>query len=215
MSGGGGVTWEAAFHSWAGECGHSGSSSTGLCILQHNCMNAIESDLCHRQPGPRLARPVSDVWRGLPIVNQQFRYNTIIRQSGLTRWQRTLKDPFSVHCIISPLYYVIIRLNLVKNINFGLDQKKFFLTHWKTVFWVTEHFCIKWTFWKNAFFCPKNAFFWKKWQFDHVLFQWKIRWKMYFEKIKFSPNSTYSWSFQEVFSKELFSLEILSSCVLE
>ena len=62
--------------------------------------------------------------------------------------------------------YSIFRLNLVKNINFGLDQKKIFLTHWKTVFWVTEHFLIKWTFWKNAFFCPKNAFFWKKWQFD-------------------------------------------------
>ena len=64
----------------------------------------------------------------------------------------------------------MFRLNLVKNINFGLDQKKIFLTYWKTVFWVTEHFCIKWTFWKNAFFCPKNAFFWQKWQFhplDH------------------------------------------------
>ena len=58
------------------------------------------------------------------------------------------------------------RLNLVKNINFGLAHKNSFLTHWKTVFWVTEHFCIKWTFWKSAFFCPKNAFFGKKWQFD-------------------------------------------------
>ena len=58
------------------------------------------------------------------------------------------------------------RLNLVKNINFGLDQKNDFWTYWKTVFWVTEHFCIKWTFWKNAFFCPKNAFFWQTWQFD-------------------------------------------------
>ena len=58
------------------------------------------------------------------------------------------------------------RLNLVKNINFGLDQKEFFLTYWKTLFWVTEHFCIKWTFWKNAFFHPKNAFFWQKLQFD-------------------------------------------------
>ena len=53
----------------------------------------------------------------------------------------------------------ICRLNLVKNINFGLDQIIFFLTHRKIVFWVTEHFCIKWTFLKNAFFCPKKAFF--------------------------------------------------------
>ena len=40
----------------------------------------------------------------------------------------------------------ISRLNLVKNINFGLDQIKNFLTHRKIVFWVTEHFCIKRTF---------------------------------------------------------------------
>ena len=73
------------------------------------------------------------------------------------------------------------RLRMVKNINFFWDSKKIFLTYWKTVFWVTEHFCIKWTFWKNAFFCPKNAFFWKKWQFDPLhsadvkeLFFWKV-----------------------------------------
>ena len=54
----------------------------------------------------------------------------------------------------------------MKNINFFGDSKKLFLTHWKTVFWVTEQFCIKWTFWKNAFFCPKNAFFWQKWPVD-------------------------------------------------
>ena len=53
----------------------------------------------------------------------------------------------------------IARLRMVKNINFFWDSKKLFLTYWKTVFWVTEHFCIKWTFWKNVFFCPKNAFF--------------------------------------------------------
>ena len=64
---------------------------------------------------------------------------------------------------------IICRLNSVKNTNFGLDNKKLFLMHWKIVFWVTEHFCIKWTFWKNAFFCPKNAFFWQKWQIDHLL----------------------------------------------
>ena len=58
------------------------------------------------------------------------------------------------------IHFHIRRLNLVKNINFGLEQKKIFWAHWKTVFRVTEHFCIKWTFWKNAFFCPKNAFFW-------------------------------------------------------
>ena len=63
-------------------------------------------------------------------------------------------------------WYDMYRLNLVKNINFGLDQKKIYLTHFKTVFWVTDHFCIKWTFWKNVVFCPKNAFFWQKWQFD-------------------------------------------------
>ena len=61
---------------------------------------------------------------------------------------------------------VMSRLNLVKNINTGLKQKIFFLTYWKTVFWVTKNFCIKWTFWKIPFFCPKNAFFWKKWQSD-------------------------------------------------
>ena len=55
---------------------------------------------------------------------------------------------------------------MVKNINFFWDRKKIFLTYWKTVFWVTEHFCKKWTFLKYAFFCPKNAFFWQKWQFD-------------------------------------------------
>ena len=58
------------------------------------------------------------------------------------------------------------RLNSVKNTNFGLDNKKLILMHWKIVFWVTDHFCIKWTFWKNAFFCPKNAFFGQKLQFD-------------------------------------------------
>ena len=58
------------------------------------------------------------------------------------------------------------RLRMVKNINFSWDRKKLFLKHWKTVFWVTEHICIKWTFWKNAFFCPKNAFFWQKWPVD-------------------------------------------------
>ena len=35
----------------------------------------------------------------------------------------------------------------------------------KLYFGWSEHFCIKWTFWKNAFFCPKNAFFWEKWLF--------------------------------------------------
>ena len=58
------------------------------------------------------------------------------------------------------------RLRMVKNTNFFWDSKKLILTYWKTVFWVTEHFCIKWTFWKNVIFCPKNAFFWQKWQFD-------------------------------------------------
>ena len=67
------------------------------------------------------------------------------------------EDNFSIH---------MFWLNLVKNINFWLDHKKFFLTYWKTVFWDPEHFCIKWTFWKNAFFCLKNAFFGQKWQFD-------------------------------------------------
>ena len=61
---------------------------------------------------------------------------------------------------------IIHRFNSVKNINFFWDNKKIFLTYWKTVFLVTEHFCIKWTFWKNVIFCPKNAFFWQKWSFD-------------------------------------------------
>ena len=60
----------------------------------------------------------------------------------------------------------IVRLRMVKNTNFFWDSKKIILTYWKTVFWVTEHFCRKWTFWKNVIFCPKNAFFWQKWQFD-------------------------------------------------
>ena len=33
--------------------------------------------------------------------------------------------------------FSMIRLNSVKNTNFGLDNKKLFLTHWKTVIWVT------------------------------------------------------------------------------
>ena len=58
---------------------------------------------------------------------------------------------------------------MVKNTNFFWDSNKLFLTYWKTVFWVTEHFCIKWTFWKNVIFCLKNAFFGQKWQFDPLL----------------------------------------------
>ena len=68
----------------------------------------------------------------------------------LPRWQESGCSTLHSHCCM-------IRLNLVKNINFGLEHKFFLLTYWKIVFWVTEHFCIKWTFWKNAFFCPKNA----------------------------------------------------------
>ena len=41
---------------------------------------------------------------------------------------------------------VISKFNSVKNTNFFWDRKKISLTHWKTVFWVTEHFWIKWTF---------------------------------------------------------------------
>ena len=37
----------------------------------------------------------------------------------------------------------MFRLNLVKNTNFGLYNKKSFLTHSKIVFGVTDHFCIK------------------------------------------------------------------------
>ena len=60
----------------------------------------------------------------------------------------------------------ITRLRMVKNTNLFWDSKKLFFIFWKTVYWVTEHFCIKWTFWKNVIFCPKNAFFGQKWQFD-------------------------------------------------
>ena len=63
-------------------------------------------------------------------------------------------------------HYSIDRFRMVKNTNFFWDSKKIFLTYWTTVFWVTEHFRIKWTFWKNVIFCPKNAFFWQKWQYD-------------------------------------------------
>ena len=66
-------------------------------------------------------------------------------------------------------HYNIHRLRMVKNTNFFWDSKKICLTYWKTVFWIPEHFCIKWMFWKNGFFCPKNAFFWQKWKFDHLL----------------------------------------------
>ena len=31
--------------------------------------------------------------------------------------------------------------------------------HWKTLLWVTDHFCKKRTFEKNAIFCPKKSFF--------------------------------------------------------
>ena len=38
---------------------------------------------------------------------------------------------------------MIGRLNSVKNTNFGLYNKKSFLTHPNIVFGVTDHFCIK------------------------------------------------------------------------
>ena len=63
---------------------------------------------------------------------------------------------------VGSLFIFMCRLNSVKNTNFGLDNKKSFLTHSKIVFGVTDNFCIKWTFWKNDFFCPKNAFFWQQ-----------------------------------------------------
>ena len=50
---------------------------------------------------------------------------------------------------------------MVKNFNF-------FFNFWHTVFWVTEYYCIKRTFWENAFFWPKNAFLWEKWHIDHL-----------------------------------------------
>ena len=81
--------------------------------------------------------------------------------------------PASLNFLYSPFWYINHcawcvwgRLNLVKIFYFGLDPKNMFLTHLKTVFWVTDHFCIKLTFWKNVIFCLKNAFFWQKWQFD-------------------------------------------------
>ena len=59
-----------------------------------------------------------------------------------------------------------MRFNLVKNTNFEWGNNQIFLTQWKIVFWVTDHFCIKWTLKKNAIFCPKNAFFGQTCQFD-------------------------------------------------
>ena len=103
----------------------------------------------------------------------------------------------------------IDRFNSVKNINFFWDNKKIFLTYWKTVFWVTEHFCIKWTFWKNAFFWPKNAFFWRKWQFDHLLSiaqrwcQGPFFWEVFlhqFLKRKNHKVSHFCWKFLSFFS---------------
>ena len=97
------------------------------------------------------------------------------------------------------------RFRMVKNITFFWDGKKLFLTYWKTVFWVTEHFCRKWTFWKNVIFCPKNAFFWQKWQFDPLpraaprRGQWTFLYKMNFsKKCLFLPDV-----------KELFFLEVI------
>ena len=80
-----------------------------------------------------------------------------------------VKTLSSVTFSSSKYLLTITRLRMVKNTNLFWDSKKLFLTFWKTVFWVTEHFCIKWTFWKNVIFCPKNAFFWQKWQFDPLL----------------------------------------------
>ena len=75
--------------------------------------------------------------------------------------------------------YSMPRLRMVKNINFFWDSKKIFLTYWKTVFWVTEHFCIKWTFWKNAFFCLKNAFFWQKWPDNVLVIKFNFKWGLF------------------------------------
>ena len=73
------------------------------------------------------------------------------------------------------------RLNSVKNTNFGFYKKKSFLTHSKTVFWVTENFCIKWTFWKNAFFRKMHFFekngnliHWTAWDSAKGTFFWKV-----------------------------------------
>ena len=56
----------------------------------------------------------------------------------------------------------IPRLNLVKNTNFWWDNKKLFLSQWKTEFWITDNFCIKWTFPKKPFSAQKMQFFDKK-----------------------------------------------------
>ena len=56
-----------------------------------------------------------------------------------------------VYCLL-----LISGLNSVKNTNFGLYNKKSFLTHPNILFGVTDHFCIKWTLWKIAFL-PKKC----------------------------------------------------------
>ena len=64
---------------------------------------------------------------------------------------------------VDPGRSLIGRLNLEKNINFGLYNQKSFLTHPNIVFGVTDHFCIKWTLKKMPFsarkmdFCDKNG----------------------------------------------------------
>ena len=89
----------------------------------------------------------------------------------ITHWRSRSTPSHNAKCHVAECAQwqwpsTMYRLNSVKNTNFGLDNNKLILMHWKIVFWVNDHFCIKWTFFKNAVFCPKNAFYWKKWQLD-------------------------------------------------
>ena len=82
------------------------------------CMSGMDSD--HTRP-----RTISLLLLGSGITD--YPSNSL---SFLTR--------FSLFVIVP-----ILRLNSVKNTNFGLDNKKSFLMHSKIVFGVTDHICIK------------------------------------------------------------------------
>ena len=118
-----------------------------------------------RSPAPTAAPSTtpspSRRWRG---DRKWIRFIVITNIFDAIKYNWTMK--VIKYGVVKLHYKAICRLRMVKNTNFFWDSKKIFLTYRKTVFWVTKHFCIKWTFWKNVIFFLKNAFFWQKWPFD-------------------------------------------------
>ena len=98
-------------------------------------------------------------------IASHLSFNPQHTHGGLGAPQNRSKFKMISKCLAANLIH-INRLNSVKNTNFRLDKKNFFLMQWKIIFWVTDHFSVKWSFWKNAFFCLKNSFFWGKMQFN-------------------------------------------------